>query len=101
MMMNLSGSVPSPGRVDLLPWAFTCGRTASTRLEPAVVHWFMARIRSWTLLVAWLVALGGAGVAQQSQPAPSATETTPIRIDAVVTDSQGRPILDLRPSDFE
>jgi VWFA-related protein len=30
-----------------------------------------------------------------------ASEIPPIRIDAVVTDATGRPILDLRPSDFE
>jgi VWFA-related protein len=39
-------------------------------------------------------------------PRPAGTESTAssvasVRIDAVVTDAQGRPILDLRPSDFE
>lgn len=32
---------------------------------------------------------------------PAATDSPPVRIDAVVTDHQGRAILDLRPSDFE
>ena len=37
------------------------------------------------------------------RPSPAAPEggTPPVRIDAVVTDAQGRPILDLKPSDFE
>ncbi|MFL6279694.1 MAG: VWA domain-containing protein [Vicinamibacterales bacterium] len=66
----------------------------------------MGRIRSWrrphlTLLGVLLVAMGGSGAAQQPQPATAATETPSIRMDAVVTDSHGRPILDLRPSDFE
>jgi VWFA-related protein len=50
----------------------------------------------------------GAGSASSSpqQPAPDAaarpaSEVPSIRIDAVVTDAKGRPILDLRPSDFE
>src|SRR4029078_3817732 len=40
------------------------------------------------------------GVARQPPAAP-ADDPPSIRIDAVVTDSQGRPILDLKPSDFE
>jgi len=38
---------------------------------------------------------------RQQQPAKTDGDTPRIRIDAVVTDAQGRPILDLRPSDFE
>jgi VWFA-related protein len=51
------------------------------------------------LLIGLLLTPGGAVRAQQ--PAPTDTDLPPIRIDAVVTDPQGRPILDLRPSDFE
>src|SRR4051794_16319007 len=66
----------------------------------------MGRVRSsrrarGALLAALLVTMAAAGSAQPPQPAPAGAETKPIRIDAVVTDSQGRPILDLRPSDFE
>lgn len=32
---------------------------------------------------------------------PQTPATTPVRIDAVVTDAQGRPVLNLRPADFE
>jgi VWFA-related protein len=53
------------------------------------------------VLLAALLTAAGAGSAQQPPPAASDTESPSIRIDAVVTDSQGRPILDLRPSDFE
>jgi VWFA-related protein len=35
------------------------------------------------------------------QPSTAVENSDPIRIDAVVTDTQGRAILDLRPSDFE
>ena len=40
----------------------------------------------------------------QEQPPPPATDAEvppPIRIDAVVTDAAGRPVVDLRPSEFE
>ena len=40
-------------------------------------------------------------VADQQQPAGAAGDTPRVRLDAVVTDAQGRPILDLHPSDFE
>lgn len=40
-------------------------------------------------------------VAQQPQPAAVSPEIAPVRIDAIVTDSNGHAILDLRPSDFE
>ena len=53
------------------------------------------------LLIAALLTVAGAVAAQQPQSAPTDTDSPPIRIDAVVTDAQGRPILDLRPSDFE
>jgi VWFA-related protein len=39
--------------------------------------------------------------AQQPAPEASTREIAGVRIDAIVTDSNGRPILDLRPSDFE
>lgn len=42
-----------------------------------------------------------AAVADQQQPDKPDGDIARIRIDAVVTDAQGRPILDLRPSDFE
>ena len=52
------------------------------------------------LLIAILVACHAAGHAQEPKPdTPDAV--APIRIDAVVTDANGRPIVDLRPSDFE
>lgn len=52
------------------------------------------------VVLAALSTAHGAGFAQQ-QPTATDTDLPSIRIDAVVTDSQGRPILDLRPSDFE
>ncbi len=57
------------------------------------------RVTFPVLLIGVLLAPGRAVRAQQ--PAPTDTDSPPIRIDAVVTDPQGRPILDLRPSDFE
>ena len=65
----------------------------------------MVRVRAWRafgalLSVVLLVTSGGVGLAQQAPP-PPVDDRPPLRIDAVVTDSQGRPILDLRPSDFE
>lgn len=39
--------------------------------------------------------------AQQPQPASTDSDQAAIRIDAVVTDASGRPIVDLRPTDFE
>ena len=39
--------------------------------------------------------------AQQPASQASSTQVAAVRIDAIVTDSNGRPILDLRPSDFE
>jgi VWFA-related protein len=53
------------------------------------------------------VPFGGAlATARRPQPAAAAggppnPGEAPVRIDAVVTDRQGRPILDLQPSDFE
>ena len=43
------------------------------------------------------------GFAQEQQPPPAtdAEVPPPIRIDAVVTDAAGRPVVDLRPSEFE
>ena len=67
---------------------------------------FMLRIAGWrqaiALLTAMLLGPQGAGLAQQPQPAkPDDAATPPIRLDAVVTDANGRAILDLRPSEFE
>jgi len=44
-----------------------------------------------------------AGFAQERQPPPATDPEVPppIRIDAVVTDAAGRPVVDLRPSEFE
>ena len=42
-----------------------------------------------------------AAVADQQLPAGADGDIPRVRIDAVVTDAQGRPILDLHPSDFE
>jgi VWFA-related protein len=42
-----------------------------------------------------------AAVADQQQAAGAGGDTPRVRLDAVVTDAQGRPILDLHPSDFE
>ena len=42
-----------------------------------------------------------AAIANQQQPSGVDGDIPRVRIDAVVTDAQGRPILDLRPSDFE
>ena len=56
----------------------------------------MGRIRWWRVLVAaMLVMPDGAGFAQQPQPAATDTDSPSIRIDAIVTDTQGRPILNL------
>jgi VWFA-related protein len=51
------------------------------------------------MLLSVLVMTHQSGLAQQ--PAAPDTERPSIRIDAIVTDAQGRPILDLKPSDFE
>ena len=40
-------------------------------------------------------------IAQQPDSAAASPKIAPVRIDAIVTDSNGRPILGLRPSDFE
>lgn len=61
---------------------------------------WMGRFRLAAVLLTALSVAHGASFAQQ-QPAPADTESPSLRIDAVVTDSQGRAILDLRPSDFE
>jgi VWFA-related protein len=62
----------------------------------------MGRIRWWRALVAAILVMpGGDGFAQQPQPAATDIDSPSIRLDAIVTDTQGRPILDLRPSDFE
>ncbi|MEP6918668.1 MAG: hypothetical protein ABJC89_23715, partial [Acidobacteriota bacterium] len=60
------------------------------------------RVRlAWILrAVLWLVASSVLS-AQQPAPSDSPLPIPLVRIDAVVTDAQGRPILDLRPSDFE
>jgi VWFA-related protein len=60
-------------------------------------------VRPFLLLLAVSTLLMGAGtsVAQQPGPAASRPEIAPVRIDAIVTDPHGRPIVDLRPSDFE
>ncbi len=52
-------------------------------------------------LAAWLLMPNGAGLAQQPPSSPADVNSPSVRFDAVVTDSQGRAILDLRPSDFE
>ncbi len=58
-------------------------------------RWSLA-VRLTAILIAWRAA----GYAQEPKPdTPDAV--APIRIDAVVTDPNGRPISDLRPSDFE
>ena len=60
--------------------------------------------RSLLLLTAAsaLLVLGAATMrAQQPAPETSRPEIAAVRINAIVTDSNGRPILDLRPSDFE
>lgn len=67
---------------------------------------FSARPRILTVWLAALLATATMGArAQQPQPASNdkndKSEPPAIRIDAVITDSQGRPILDLRQSDFE
>ena len=61
----------------------------------------MVPVRAWCACAAVLLLTtsGGVGLAQQPQPPPD--DRPPFRIDAVVTDSRGRPILDLRPTDFE
>ena len=59
------------------------------------------RVRALLLASALLaVCARPTAVAQQPSP-PAADNATQNRIDAVVTDAQGRPILDLRASDFE
>jgi len=55
------------------------------------------------LTMASALLLRDAATPRAQQPAPEAStrEIAGVRIDAIVTDSNGRPILDLRPSDFE
>jgi VWFA-related protein len=48
-----------------------------------------------------LVMCAVAAVAARQQPSKPDEAAAAIRIDAVVTDAQGRPVLDLRPADFE
>ena len=43
----------------------------------------------------------GEVIAQQPESATASQTIAPVRIDAIVTDANGRPILGLRPSDFE
>ena len=60
--------------------------------------------RSFLLLTAALVLLlrdGATTRAQQPAPETSRPEIAAVRINAIVTDSNGRAIVDLRPSDFE
>jgi VWFA-related protein len=59
--------------------------------------------RSLPLIAAALTVLPyhGAAVAQQPEAAAPTPEIASVRIDAIVTDSNGRAILGLRPSDFE
>jgi len=63
------------------------------------VHGFWRRL----LLIVPLALLphDGVVVAGQREPAAASPEIAAVRIDAIVTDSNGRPILGLRPSDFE
>jgi VWFA-related protein len=42
-----------------------------------------------------------AGLPARQAAGPADSDNAPLRVDAVVTDRQGRPILSLRPSDFE
>ena len=51
------------------------------------------------MVIAW--AASASGLAQQPQPASTDSDQAAIRIDAIVTDASGRPIVDLRPTDFE
>lgn len=53
----------------------------------------------FAVLLLGLCSITAAG--QKPLPAAGNGETPPVRIDVVVTDPQGRPILDLRPADFE
>src|SRR6185436_8124765 len=59
--------------------------------------------RSLLLLTAASALLLRGTMIRAQQPAPEAAsaEIAAVRIDAIVTDSNGRAILDLRPSDFE
>lgn len=54
-----------------------------------------------TAASALLLREGDATLAQQAPPKSSTPEIAAVRVDAIVTDSNGRPIVDLRPSDFE
>ena len=65
----------------------------------------MALVASWRRILSGLAALvwtaTASGFAQQTQPPSTDSDQAAIRIDAVVTDANGRPIVDLRPTDFE
>ena len=61
--------------------------------------WRRRRVSVFATLLLSVCSFGA--VADQQQPAATDGDIPRIRIDAVVTDAQGRPILDLRPSDFE
>jgi VWFA-related protein len=70
------------------------------------VRRFSARVRRWA--VALLIGAGGAGLAprsgvlaQQPSPAASVPDVPAVRIDAVVTDAKGLPVINLRSADFE
>ena len=45
--------------------------------------------------------LSSGALAQQSSPPASAPDDAGVRIDAVVTDAKGLPVIDLEPADFE
>ena len=65
----------------------------------------MRGVNSWrrpfAVLIVAVWTTSAPGLAQQPQPAATDSDQAAIRIDAVVTDASGRPIVDLRPADFE
>src|SRR5690348_4309260 len=63
---------------------------------PGILPW-----RVFGGVIAIVSIASASGVAQQQPAAQTDSDQAAIRIDAVVTDANGRPIVDLRPADFE
>lgn len=83
-------------------------RVRSYLVLPIALHWDVVgssrtpqRRRASVLTTPLLLVCALTTLASQQPATKQDQAAAAIRIDAIVTDAQGRPILDLRPSDFE